>query len=108
MSAIRTEGLQDQIGVLYPPYHIVFKFFVMHSVRNIEMAEESFVIALSLSQKGADLIPVSRLCRRHSVYLCFLSRQNAQAAIRIPYLSATISTILNVRKFSPNSLIEAL
>ena len=79
MSTIRTEGLQDQIGVLYPTYHIVFKFFVMHSVRNIEMAEESFRIALSLSQKGTDLIPVSGLCKRRSVCLCFLSRQNAQA-----------------------------
>ena len=79
MSAIRTEGLQDQIGVLYPPYHIVFKFFVRHSVKSVEMGEESFVIALSLSQKGTDLIPVSGLCKGHSVCLCFLSRQNAQA-----------------------------
>ena len=63
MSSIWTEDLQDQIDVLYPPYHIVFKFFVRHSVKSIEMVEESFVIALSLSQKGTDLIPVSGLCK---------------------------------------------
>ena len=108
MSAIRTEGLQDQIGVLYPPYHIVFKFFVRHSVKSVEMGEESFVIALSLSQKGTDLIPVSGLCKRRSVCLCLWAVRMPKRAVRVPYLNATISTILNVRKISPNSLIEAL
>ena len=88
MSSIRTEDFQDQIDVLYPPYHIVFKFFVRHSVKSVEMVKESFVIAISLSQKGTDLIPVSDsgLCKGHSVCLCFLSRQNAQAG-RQGYLS---------------------